>query len=106
MTKDAKRLLCKIYKNYLTRIKAGEPKEVARYFDEPALSKCEYSDILSDNNYDDLMELYDQKCITYYGAVNSFELNKPAIELMQNRFKNGIKDVAEFLLKLPLEKMM
>ena len=52
------------------------------------------------------MELYDQKCITYYGAVNSFELNKPAIELMQNRFKNGIKDVAEFLLKLPLEKMM
>lgn len=102
MTNDTKRLLCKIYKNYLERVKSGELKEVARYFNETELSKCEYSDILSDNNYDDLMELYNQNYITYYGAENSFELNKPAIELMQNRFKNGIKDVVEFLLKLPL----
>ena len=100
MTNDAKKLLCKIYKNYLARIKASELKETARYFDEQTLSKCEYTDILSDENYDDLMELYNQKFITYYGAENSFELSKPAIELMQNRFKNGIKDVANFLTQL------
>lgn len=106
MTNDAKKLLCKIYKNYLARIKAGELKETARYFDEQTLSKCKYTDILSDENYDDLMELYNQKFITYYGAENSFEMNKKAVEYFQERFKDITKDAVGYLLKLPLEQLL
>ena len=90
----------------MARIKTGESKEVARYFDESDVTECKYPDILSDENYDDLMELYNQKFITYYGAENSFEINKKAVEYFQERFKNITKDVAGYLLPLPLEQLL
>lgn len=99
LTKDADKLLCLIYKEYLKRRKCGVRKTQAIHFEDPAILVNEF---LSGENPDDVADLLFDLArvgfvVTYIDA--SFYLTDKAIIYMENRFKNGLLEVADFISK-------
>ena len=99
MTKDADKMLCCLYREYLNRINAGSSKTSARKF------TTEYIDsdkILSEWHPDDVYTVRNELKRTGYLNVNiigNFEFSDEGITYMENRFKNNINEVADFLTK-------
>ena len=99
LTKDADKLLCQIYQEYMKRRKNGAPKRQAILFDEPS---CLIEGFLHGENPDDIADLiYDLAKIDFIKSYidASFCLTDEAIIYMENRFKNGLLEVADFLSK-------
>lgn len=99
LTKDADKLLCIIYKEYLSRRKSGMTKTQARYFGDPD----SWGEISSVD--DDLSETKETIAeIARAGLARmfiggGFELNDTAIIYMENRFPNGLTEVLAWLAK-------
>lgn len=99
MTKSADKLLCVIYRDYLSRIKLGQSMSDANRFTTDYFETETYS--VSKNN-DDIIQLKtelrkaDLLKVSVSGNAN---LTPYGIEYMENRFKNGLAEVLDFLSK-------
>lgn len=99
LTKDADKLICCIYKSYLEKRKNDISKFDAKHFDSDFYKEIkvlsswqnnDISDTLSELKHADLIKLY---------IRGSFSLNDSAIIYMENRFKNGLSEITDFILK-------
>lgn len=101
LTKDADKMLCCLYREYLNRIKTGSSKTSSRDF------TSEYAttdDVLSTWHPDDVDATRNALKRAGYLKVyitGKYQLTDEAIAYMENRFKNNIKEVCEFISKLP-----
>lgn len=95
LTKDAQRAAAKIYKSYLEKISNGSSKASAREF-----SYSEIDSVLSDESPDDVELIKEELINTFSMKTNILDdltLSSSFISYMENRFKNGIKEVLNFL---------
>ena len=96
LTKDADKTLCEIYAVYLNRRADGVPKRVAKDFSDK--SKWPDPDWQTPDGEETLSELCRAKMIEMY-IVEGFSLTDAAIIYMENRFKNGVSEVLEYVGK-------
>ncbi len=100
LTKDADKMLCCLYKEYLQRIKSGNSKNASKLFNieytrtDNVLSQWHNDDVLATRN-----ELSKKGLLKAYVSGN-FELTDEAVSYMENRFKNGLIDVIKYLADL------
>ena len=99
MTKDADKMLCCLYREYLNRINAGSSKTSAKDF---TTEYANSDDVLCKWHPDDvdakIQELRRMGYIKVY-ISGKYQLTDPGITYMENRFKNNINEVADFLTK-------
>lgn len=99
LTKDADKLICSIYKTYLERRKSGVSKINAMHF-EPDFYKS--GKILSSWIESDvsvtLGELKRAGFVKLFIRGN-FQIMDDGIIYMENRFKNGLSEVTDFISK-------
>lgn len=98
LSKDADKSLCLIYKEYLARRKNNISKDSARMFQSTSFDAL-FPDINRRDFMSDLSELKRNNFIKMF-TEGSFELNAEAVIYMENRFKNGLTDVVDFISKL------
>ena len=100
LTKDADKMICCIYKTFLQRRKDGINKSQAAQFEDTyfstdnKLSSWPYGDIS-----DTLFEINKKKLVKS-NICGGFKLTDNGIFYMENRFKNGLSEVIDFLSKL------
>lgn len=104
LTKDAKSVLLKLYKNYLEKIASGVARDQAKQFGSSEDIK---DNILPDETIDNIdsycYELRDQNYLHVVGADNSIylsELTSLAINAMENRFAKNVAKVVNAISKL------
>lgn len=97
LSRDADKALCLIYKEYLSRRKNNISKSSACCFNStdfytlfPSVNMEDFSSNLEELKGNHLIELY---------IEGSFILNSNAIVYMENRFKNGILELSDFIAK-------
>ncbi len=104
LTKDSEKLLCILYRNYLEKRNAGIIKSEAKSFGS---SHNIHESLCPDWIFEDV----DDTCreLSRAGMLNCFwadniayrvNLSETAISYMDNRFKNGLKDVIKLLTNL------
>lgn len=97
LTKNADKALCEIYRVYLTRSKSGENKYNAKDFsDIERWENAIFEGWETEDALDSLIELARAHMIDL-DISNGFTLKTDAIIYMENRFKNGLSDVLDFL---------
>lgn len=103
LTKDSEKLICSLYKNYLEQRKNGISKANAKCFGS---SHNIHENIVPEWTFEDV----DETCrelnrnsflnVSYYDDICGIViLSDNAIVYMENRFKNGIKEVSDFISK-------
>lgn len=99
LTKDADKMVCTLYKAYLEKRQNGFRKTDAKHFDFSELrnnpSFCEWMD-------DDIKETVAEIKRAGLGTMyldGSFMANDQFIIYMENRFKNGLSEVVDFITK-------
>jgi hypothetical protein len=104
LTKNADKLICVIYKIYLERIKNGQSMRNAKYFEHLKYGKSDIRENkhLSGWHPDDISDILAE--LKNLGFIKlfiggSFSLESPGIIYMENRFKNGLIEVTDFLAK-------
>ena len=97
LTRDADKTLCIVYKEYLSRRKNGDSKDSSCIFKSSNLSTLFPNTNMHDVN-SNLNELTENDLIKRW-IDGSFTLNSNAIVYMENRFKNGVKEVTDFIAK-------
>ena len=99
LTKDADKLICVIYKEYLSRRKAGADKRSAKDFGDPFSWPESFSQEFSVNDFSDtLPELKHAGLINLY-IHDGFQIKDDAIIYMEQRFPDGISGVLEWMAK-------
>lgn len=99
LTKDADKVICCIYKEYLEKRKSGMSKSEAKEFDGnfyrniKALSKWNSADVS-----DTLQELHNKELIKK-SVIGDFDLLDSAVTYMENRFKKGLEEITDFISK-------
>lgn len=99
LTKDADKVICCIYKEYLEKRKSGMSKSEAKEFNGnfyrniKPLSKWNSADIS-----DTLQELHKKELIKK-NVIGDFILLDSAIIYMENRFKKGLEEITDFISK-------
>lgn len=99
LTKDADKMLCCLYKEYLERRKLGNSKRDSKRFSneytssDPILSTWHKSDIS-----DTILELGQKGFLKVY-IGGDFDLTDMSIIYMENRFKNNISEISDFISK-------
>jgi len=102
LTNATYRILCELYKIYLQRRKDGMSKSEAVYFSETQNIRNTYiPQVTRDDYYDSVIELKNCGYVQMY-VDGGFELKNQAIIIMENRFKNSLSAVMEFISKIPL----
>lgn len=95
LTKSTDKVLCKLYKEYLSRIKNNVSKSNALVFDTTSISQLfENKDI----NFE-ISELKKNSLIEAW-ITGEVLLRSEAIVYMENRFKNGLIEITDFIAKL------
>ena len=103
LTKDSEKLLCVMYKDYLEKRKSGMSKSRANYF---GTSHVIHEELLPKWSFEDV----DDTCreLSRAGLINCswadniaiwISISDLAISYMENRFKNGLLGVVDFLTK-------
>ena len=104
VTKDSERLVILLYKQYVVSVKSGIPRSEARLFGDydqiadqfcPGESVESVSDLLWELARADYLEVS-----AYDDMPCECELTMPCIVMMENRFKDGIKSILDFLTNL------
>lgn len=99
LTKDADKVICYIYKEYLERRKHGISKSEAKEFDGnfyinvKALSNWSSADMS-----DTIQELHDKGFIKK-NVIGDFSLLNSTVIYMENRFKKGLEEITDFISK-------
>jgi len=101
ITKDSYKVLCIIYKVYLQRRKDGNSKEQSVEFSDYNLFKDEYiPDMHTDDMHSAIVELKENGYVKLF-VDGGFVLTNAGIILLENKFKNNLSDVMDFISKLP-----
>lgn len=99
LTKDTDKILCTLYKTYLERIKSGISKNDAIEFEESSILQKQLFTNISVEDLDfSLIELYKANLIKL-DITGCSMLAPSAIIYMENRFKNGLSEVIDFISK-------
>lgn len=97
LTKNTDKMFCLIYEEFLNRQKVGLSKSEAKSFEYPAELQNQFlQGIHEDDIHDAIHELKRNKLIRAY-VDDSFQLADEGIIYMENRFKNGLKEVLEYI---------
>lgn len=104
LTKDSDALICALYKEYLQKRKDGVPKGRAKVFGGASTVRGNLVPKWSVEDVEEtLRELSRAKlmtCIYADDTVYEAILSDQGIIYMENRFKNGISGVLEYLEKI------
>ncbi|MBE5966976.1 MAG: hypothetical protein E7255_08425 [Lachnospiraceae bacterium] len=99
LSRDADKMICCLYKEFLSRRKSGLPKQTARRFsDEYYKSDSILSKWLPDDVDDTILELGQKNYLHVY-IGGEYELEDSAIVYMEKRFKNGLIEITDFITK-------
>lgn len=99
LSKDADKLVCSIYKAYLTKRKSGINKVASRNFEFPEIQSLK---ICSSWSADDIKSTVAEISRAGFGTMyysGGFIANDHFIIYMENRFKNGFSEVTDFISK-------
>lgn len=100
LTKKQKYVILQLYKEYLSNYSSGKNQN-PNYFPDASYIKHLFSDRFSDDELDDtLLSLLHKEYITGYkdeDSVSEFGVSDKTIIYMENKFKNGLKDILTFL---------
>lgn len=103
LTKDAKRLICLLYNDYLQKLKHGSSKSDAKFFGSSHnIHQTLCPNLLFEDVDDTCRELSRAGFINCLWADNiaySVHLSDDGIIYMENRFKKGLLDVTDFITK-------
>ena len=101
LTKNAYRALCLIYKAFLNRTKQGVSRRSAILFLDYSIFKDE--NLYNSNTTDFRAALNELKRARYIDLYvdDGFKLLDSGIALMENRFKDGLSEVIDFITKIP-----
>lgn len=101
LTKDADKMICCIYKSFLQKRKEGIPRAAARRFKKEYFANDNYfsSCVNPADVQDTLLELKRADFIKQ-SVTGNVDLTDAGIIYMENRFKNGLTDVVDFISKL------
>ncbi len=100
LTKDADKLICLIYKEFLKRRENGLAKRQAKDFGDPKDWPRSFSEEFSiDDISDTLSELKRTGFIRLY-INDGFRLEDTGVIYMEQRFPNGVSQVLEWLGKM------
>ena len=92
LTKSTDKVLCQLYKEYLSRIKNNISKSNALVFDTTSISQ-----LFGNQDIDfEISELKKNSLIEAW-ITGEVLLRSEAIVYMENRFKNNVKELAEFI---------
>ena len=95
LTKSTGKVLCQLYKEYLSRIKNNVPKSNALVFDTTSTVQ-----LFVNQDIDfEISELKKNSLIETW-ITGELLLRSEAIVYMENRFKNGLIEVTDFIAKL------
>lgn len=103
LTKDSEKLICVIYKEYLKKRKSGISKSDAKMFGsshsihENLLPKWSFKDV--DDTCRELSRLEFLQCNWADDIAYHVTLSDKGIVYMENRFKNGIEEISDFISK-------
>lgn len=99
LTKDADKLICLIYKDYLNRRDKGKDKSSAKAYPERSDWPKSLTDSFTEADVrDTLRELKSAGLVRSY-LYGGFALTDKAIVYMETRFPNGISQVLEWMGK-------
>lgn len=101
LTKDAEKLLCVLYKDYLEKRKSGVPRGEANYFSDSDYIQDKFLPNWTSDDVSDLCwEMHRAgvlRCTPGDNLANNVTLTPDAIARMENRFKDNVKEIAEFI---------
>jgi len=101
ITKESYNILCVIYKAYLQKRKNDIPKRQAKNFDSDISFHTEYLPTIHfDDLYAAIVELSNFGYLKKY-VDGGFILTDEGIILMENKFKNNLSDVMNFISDIP-----
>jgi hypothetical protein len=103
LTKEQKVLLCSMYKDYLSKQPALTPDKANYFGDSNIILKTYLPEYSSDYVSDICWRLKEKGYIMCYpgdNLANDISITDETIIYMENRFKNGIKGVLDFIIKL------
>ncbi len=97
LTKDTDKIFCLVYKEYLNRKKLGFSKDLSVKFEHPEALQLDFlQEFHADDIHSSVRELSQNNMIRKY-INDSFKLSDKGIIYMENRFKNGIKEILEYI---------
>lgn len=102
LTKDADKIICCIYKEYLERRKSGISKSKAKEFSDSFYKNVQTLSKWSDEDISDTLQELHDKAYIKRNIFEEFVLLDSAVIYMENRFKNGLDGVMDFISKIPL----
>lgn len=101
LSRDAEKLFCNMYKQYLEKRSSGLSKTDANYFGDTHLIHETFCPLAP---FDDVDELIWELSRNGYiigvlgdDILSEISITSSAIVYMENRFKNGAKDMLSFL---------
>ncbi len=94
LSKSSDKVLCKLYKEYLLNIKSNIPKSNAVYFDNLHIENIFKNQDISF----ELSELKNKSLIEVW-ITGEVLLTSEALIYMENRFKNGLVEITDFIAK-------
>ena len=97
LTKAADKFLCLVYAVYLKRVKEGVPRSDAANFWADESWKCELFSGLPDSDYRDIVRELAAAFDLSADMEGSFILSHNALVYMENRFKNNLKEVLDYV---------
>ena len=97
ITKDSDQMLCLLYKEFLRRRKDGISRTAARHFVDGTISQIPPLDTWPEADISDAMVELSRANLLRITIGGDCDLKDEAILFMENRFKNGLKDVLSFL---------
>lgn len=99
LTKDADKMICCIYRTFLQQRKNGIPKSSARCFAADYFENDEQLSSWLDGDLDDTLSELSRLKLVKPNIIGDFELTDSGIIYMENRFKNGLNEVVDFITK-------
>lgn len=101
LTRDAQKLLCTMYKQYLEKRSFGLSKAEANYFGNTYLVHETFCPSASFEDVDELIWELNRNGYIFGDPgddiLSEISITSSGIVFMENRFKNGTKDVLSFL---------
>lgn len=97
LTKDADKLACYIYKAYLEKRKSNISKIQARNFEFEDLQNLKVCSKWTDSNIKATIAEISRAGLGDMYYSGGIYLNDAFIIYMENRFKNGLKEVLDFI---------
>lgn len=100
LTNDAEKMICHMYKAYLERRKDSMDKLNAKHFSFEEIKELKPFAKWSDR---DIRDTVAEVSRAGYGNMyldGGFSANDDFIVFMENRFKNGLSEVIDFITKL------